>query len=601
MFENDYWSVLYVLRLILASLPLNGYIHPDEFFQSAELVAGEEFNIQALKTWEFTSKSPIRSRTSMLIMAYLPLSLLKFIHQYMPYFSLVNPTNLLRAYRIWIAVLSCSVDYNVRKILKELNVFPQMYINFCVNVLASSFIMVIFATRTFSNSLELFLFAFLFRISVVNTSNKTIYNAICTSLILTVGVFNRPTFLVFAFIPFIGFLIRNSNLKFLQFLKTIIFTAIFSFLFFVCHVLIDSLYYKTLISASPRGMFNTLTDKGVYYFIKSNLTVTVLNFIKYNTDSDNLATHGIHSRFTHLVVNFPLLFTGLTYFSVYDSFLRTKKSTTVFWWESRKFEFHIAFFSWLVPLFLLSLFPHQEPRFLLPLIVPLVILYASQFYHVKTMFFFMWVLPNLLLILFYGFVHQAGVVQSILSSQRDVVHPSLNSGKTVITVFWHSYMPPRHLFFGPIDECQQFKSNSVKVSVRCPTNFTKLKVFDMKSATEDDLLKRLGKFLNIKKKFEMENSLIENADYFTYNRTVLLYVPGSAMYGSNCTLGHYRFELISSHWPHFSGEKPPTIFALQAINCMDGDQNSRDCPYLPNIFYELYVSSSYNVYNVSLI
>lgn len=35
-----YW-LLVVIRIVLVFLPQHGYIHPDEFFQSTEVVAGE--------------------------------------------------------------------------------------------------------------------------------------------------------------------------------------------------------------------------------------------------------------------------------------------------------------------------------------------------------------------------------------------------------------------------------------------------------------------------------------------------------------------------------------------------------------------------------
>jgi Alg9-like mannosyltransferase family len=40
---KTYW-VLVVLRFFLAIVPQNGYIQPDEFFQSVEVVAGKEKN-----------------------------------------------------------------------------------------------------------------------------------------------------------------------------------------------------------------------------------------------------------------------------------------------------------------------------------------------------------------------------------------------------------------------------------------------------------------------------------------------------------------------------------------------------------------------------
>eukprot|EP00122_Pirum_gemmata_P003697 Pgem_evm1s3347 len=44
---------LYVIRIFLVFLPQTGYIHPDEFFQSSELMAGKLFQIEHYTPWEY--------------------------------------------------------------------------------------------------------------------------------------------------------------------------------------------------------------------------------------------------------------------------------------------------------------------------------------------------------------------------------------------------------------------------------------------------------------------------------------------------------------------------------------------------------------------
>lgn len=53
------YLVLLFLRLICALLP--GYIHPDEFFQSPEVTAGDVFGYDVFVPWEFKSELPARS------------------------------------------------------------------------------------------------------------------------------------------------------------------------------------------------------------------------------------------------------------------------------------------------------------------------------------------------------------------------------------------------------------------------------------------------------------------------------------------------------------------------------------------------------------
>lgn len=40
----SYW-VLVFLRFVLTILPQHGYIHPDEFFQNVEIIAGKFFDV----------------------------------------------------------------------------------------------------------------------------------------------------------------------------------------------------------------------------------------------------------------------------------------------------------------------------------------------------------------------------------------------------------------------------------------------------------------------------------------------------------------------------------------------------------------------------
>ena len=81
------YRALLALRLLLA-LGTTGYVHPDEWFQSGEAVAGESFrshplilpqadgaragpwlNVDALRTWEFDPASPARSLASIYLFA----------------------------------------------------------------------------------------------------------------------------------------------------------------------------------------------------------------------------------------------------------------------------------------------------------------------------------------------------------------------------------------------------------------------------------------------------------------------------------------------------------------------------------------------------
>lgn len=78
----------------------------------------------------------------------------------------------------------------------------------------------------------------------------------------------------------------------------------------------------------------------------------------------------------------------------------------------------------IIPLCLLSIFPHQELRFLLPLLLPVVFItskyfsshYIKDFVHV----IHIWCFFNIIGIVFYGYLHQAGITPMISHLFNDI-------------------------------------------------------------------------------------------------------------------------------------------------------------------------------------
>lgn len=94
--------------------------------------------------------------------------------------------------------------------------------------------------------------------------------------------------------------------------------------------------------------------------------------------------------------------------------------------------------SFVIPIFILSIFPHQEPRFLIPVTLPLIFLHSQRIRHVSSVdavvtekrnndtkslsssfkrnkngtnkILVIWYLINIVLTFFYGFIHQGGVL-----------------------------------------------------------------------------------------------------------------------------------------------------------------------------------------------
>lgn len=151
--------------------------------------------------------------------------------------------------------------------------------------------------------------------------------------------------------------------------------------------------------------------------------ITPLNNFKYNSDTENLAQHGLHPWYQHLLGNLPLLLGPATALL----FLRPHLS--------------LRLYSAISGIFVLSMFQHQEARFLLPT-VPLILssVQLPKNKAVRRVWIGVWVVFNAVLGILMGTYHQGGVVpgQTFLASQPDAT----------TAVWWKTYTPPVWLLNG---------------------------------------------------------------------------------------------------------------------------------------------------------
>lgn len=156
--------------------------------------------------------------------------------------------------------------------------------------------------------------------------------------------------------------------------------------------------------------------------------ITPLNNFLYNSDATNLAQHGIHPRYQHFLVNLPQL---LGPASALLFFLRRRHLTP-------------TLVSALSGIALLSVFPHQEARFLIPAI-PLI-LASVPLPRTQTKFWVgAWVLFNAFLGIIMGVYHQGGIVpvqMHIAKTNESVTH----------AFWWKTYSPPIWLLNGKNEE-----------------------------------------------------------------------------------------------------------------------------------------------------
>ena len=130
-------------------------------------------------------------------------------------------------------------------------------------------------------------------------------------------------------------------------------------------------------------------------------------------------------------------------------------------------------FTFVTALGTLSFIPHQEPRFLIPLTLPIVLMNAhklrAKLFGSKTKpLLVLWYLFNIGGLFFFGMTHQAGVTQ-LLNRNRDILPSNADNIGQVNIVFSHTYMPPTFQLLLPAKN----KSRITKWHFEYPIYFNK--------------------------------------------------------------------------------------------------------------------------------
>ncbi|TDZ71823.1 GPI mannosyltransferase 4 [Colletotrichum trifolii] len=237
----------------------------------------------------------------------------------------------------------------------------------------------------------------------------------------------------------------------------------------------------------------------------SRPVITPLNNLKYNIDPNNLAQHGLHPWYQHLLVNIPMLVgpAALLLFTQPHISLRL--------------------YSAISGVFVLSIFQHQEARFLLPT-VPLILssVNVPKTRTVLRVWTGAWIIFNIIFGVLMGIYHQGGIVpgQVFLSKQPDATQ----------AVWWKTYTPPIWLLNG--------KSEVL----------TTRDVMGMKG---DELLKELDKLATCDTPADRRN-----LEYLKEKNGTYLMAPASATwidpYLSNKGLKGLRFREVWRHRRHLN-------------------------------------------------
>jgi GPI mannosyltransferase 4 len=152
--------------------------------------------------------------------------------------------------------------------------------------------------------------------------------------------------------------------------------------------------------------------------------ITPLNNLRYNTNTSNLAIHGLHPFYQHVAANLPQLL-GPAFLLLFRSYRKTMRLASA-----------------LSGVLILSIFPHQEARFLLPAL-PLILssLRLPINLKLRRAWVAAWVLFNAALGLLMGLYHQGGVVPAQM-------HLAATELRVAQVFWWKTYSPPIWLLNG---------------------------------------------------------------------------------------------------------------------------------------------------------
>lgn len=396
------WRYIYFLTIGLRFLFAlsDSYIHPDEHFQSVEIMSSF-LGYTNNEPWEFTSDQPARSYGP-LVLFYGPIFMIAKLCG--PQLSPVVIWYLVRLQFMvvtWIVTDICLFKMLPTKQERTKAIFFVL----------TSYVTHVYQSHTFSNSVETWLV-----MVVILTIDSLRYNQesnrpeltsrsehthmFTIGLIIAIGIFNRVTMPAFIIFPswFVAKHVFTHPLSALT-------GAIAFFGTSIVFVWIDTRLFN---SQSP--------------------VIAPLNNLVYNSSYDNLAHHGIHPLYTHLLVNLPqLLGPGLIY---------------LIWGFKNPYWKTTPFLAAGGGLLVLSVVPHQEVRFLIP-VVPLLTCcfnlrpFAEKDHkHFARPLLGLWYAFNVALAILMGIFHQGGVVPG-LEHVRNT-----QSGSHATYVWWRTYSPP---------------------------------------------------------------------------------------------------------------------------------------------------------------
>ena len=469
--------VLVLLRFVSAMFG-TGYVHPDEHFQSIQPAfrdvfssGGETDETQSTTMvkelthipWEFTAKMPVRSSIAHALMGSVPYRI----------WLKISPTRsstwwLFAAPRAMMTLYSLIVDFVAITIVKRISDKEQNKsspVRYLPILLATSWPMFVIHARPFSNGLEATVFAMVligmmdstttYRSNEKKTAKEGLKEDIVLVLrgaLIAVGIFVRFTFAIFVapLMVFESFRFLQTPKLMMEFLRrssivTVSFAVVASAI-----AKLDAKYYER--------------TEEEFYFAPWHALVYNVKFAGKH--------HGEHFRLTHLMLNGFVLFGPAYALCVWKLIKETvlKKKNTKENGSETSQSLRPILYSSFASIAVLSISSHQEARFLLPAMLPVLTVASyelARLYENETpvavkdkdtnktsggvrvkfsLFWLVWVTFNASVTIFYGFAHQARISSAVLDLPSFATDPdgvgSGNRGAKALVAFWRTYPPP---------------------------------------------------------------------------------------------------------------------------------------------------------------
>ncbi|GAC94908.1 glycosyltransferase [Pseudozyma hubeiensis SY62] len=486
-----------------------GYIHPDEWMQSGEPYFGFSLDgVEARLTWEWHPEHALRS-LSALVMQYLAVEPLLKIYRLLS--SSLSGQALFLIQRINMLFWTLVLDVSVVFILPP-QIARHIHYLFGISTAATTFLI-----RPFSNSFEAHLLAFcLLHVSNFFKDPAWYKSAgvvglrwgVLLALIGVDGFFTRFTFAIFALPLAIFVLYRHVQVAAEGHKRTALGSLAIAVncvvIFLAGRVESDTNFYTR--AADTNGV-------EVAGFWGTKWVVPPINALLYNLKTENVAQHGLHPRWLHVVVNLPMMVgvANCVILVVYgwqfgrerlhpgtaihgagnegamsqdeqerieveqtvkgaEGVVAGPSSTTpsqtsddqdIPYVDNEPIIVPLSLATIIFALAILSLSPHQEPRFLLPLAFPSTIIMA---YALQSPTFtsrpsltrtlcVLHVIQHILQLVLFSFLHQAALLPTLFSIDTSFSHlPSHNP-------LWNRY--EHHLLYRTFSVPLHFLPNKV--------------------------------------------------------------------------------------------------------------------------------------------